>query len=402
MSTFYKRNQLTPIINVSGFMTKIGASITNKNSVKAANEIFGLFVNIDELQTLASKRISKCFGSEAALITASAAGGLTECVAGMMTGSDLKKVYKLPNTKDMKNKVLIQKGHLTNYGAEVSQGILLSGAKILTCGLQKSCSSDDVEKTIFKNKNKISCAMYVVSHHCSDYDSVKLNKFIAICKKYKIPTIIDAASEEYMEDFFKLGADIAIFSAHKFMGSLTAGIIAGKKKFIKNIYLQNLGIGRGMKVGKESIYSAIIGVEFWYKRNLTKELNNQNQILEYWIKFLSKKNYKGISYEIVSDPTGNKINRLRIYVNYKLSKFTPQSLSYFLEKNNPSIFVRDDLIHHNHFELDTCNLKKNQEKTVMQEMNKIINKLINKKLKTNISQLEYNSFSKNNWLNWLT
>ena len=38
----------------------------------------------------------------------------------------------------------------------------------------------------------------------------------------------------------------------------------------------------------------------------------------------------------------------------------------------------------------------------MQEMNKIINKLINKKLKTNISQLEYNSFSKNNWLNWLT
>ena len=37
----------------------------------------------------------------------------------------------------MKNKVLIQKGHLTNYGAEVSQGILLSGAKILTCGLKK-------------------------------------------------------------------------------------------------------------------------------------------------------------------------------------------------------------------------------------------------------------------------
>ena len=54
--------------------------------------------------------------------------------------------------------------------------------------------------------------------------------------------------------FLKLVADVAIFSAHKFMGSLTAGIIAGKKKYIKNIYLQNLGIGRGMKVGKESIY----------------------------------------------------------------------------------------------------------------------------------------------------
>ena len=50
---------------------------------------------------------------------------------------------------------------------------------------------------------------------------------------------MDAASEEYMEEFFQIGADISIFSAHKFMGSLTAGILAGKKKYIKNIYLQN-------------------------------------------------------------------------------------------------------------------------------------------------------------------
>ena len=45
---------------------------------------------------------------------------------------------------------------------------------------------------------------------------------------------------------------------------------------MKNIYLQNLGIGRGMKVGKEAIYAAIIGVENWYKMDWTKEINNQN------------------------------------------------------------------------------------------------------------------------------
>ena len=56
MNKFYINNKLTPIINVSGFMTKIGASITNKKSVKAANDIFDYFVNIDELQTLASKK----------------------------------------------------------------------------------------------------------------------------------------------------------------------------------------------------------------------------------------------------------------------------------------------------------------------------------------------------------
>ena len=59
MKNFYNKNNLTPVINVSGFMTKIGASITNKKSIKAANDIFEYFVNIDELQALASKRISK-------------------------------------------------------------------------------------------------------------------------------------------------------------------------------------------------------------------------------------------------------------------------------------------------------------------------------------------------------
>ena len=94
-------------------------------------------------------------------------------------------------------------------------------------------SSLSVEKSLSKNKHNIACAMYVVSHHCSDYNAIEISKFLKLCKQYKVPTIIDAASEEYMEEFFKIGADIAIFSAHKFMGSLTAGILAGKKKICK-------------------------------------------------------------------------------------------------------------------------------------------------------------------------
>jgi len=401
VKNFYQKNQLTPIINVSGFMTKIGASITNLESIKAANEIFTNFVNIDELQSKASKRISKLFKCEAAVITASAAAGLTESVASMMTGNNIDKVYQLPNTKKMKNKVLIQRGHLTNYGAEVRQGIELSGASILSCGQKNSCSLEALQNTILKHKKNICCAMYVVSHHCSDYEAVEISKFIKLCKKNNIPSIIDAASEEYMELFFKLKADVAIFSAHKFMGSLTAGILAGKKKYIKNIYLQNLGIGRGMKVGKEAIFSAIIGVEHWYKRNWKKEIANQNRIIKFWLNFLKKEKFTGITYEVVADPTGNKINRLRLYVNPKKSNYSIQSLSYYLEKNKPAIFVRDDLIHLGHFELDTCNLKKGQEKIVMNEFKKIISKLVSGKIKNNLSQSEYTSKSKKEWLSWL-
>ena len=115
----------------------------------------------------------------------------------------------------------------------------------------------------------------------------------------------------------------------------------------------------------------------------------------------SKEKFKGISFEVVADPTGNKINRLRIYVDSKKSQYTIQSLAFHLEKNDPAIFVRDDLIHFNHFELDTCNLKKGQEKIVMLELKKIINKLILKKIKNNISLHEYLAKSNKEWLGWL-
>ena len=67
----------------------------------------------------------------------------------------------------------------------------------------------------------------------------------------------------------------------------------------------------------------------------------------------------------------------------------------------PSIYVRDDLIHLSHFELDTCNLKSNEEKIVMKEMHKIIIKLQQKKLKHNIFHKEYRKLAMNNWKNWL-
>ena len=156
-----------------------------------------------------------------------------------------------------------------------------------------------------------------------------------------------------------------------------------------------------MKVGKEAIFAAIVGVENWYRRDLKKEIYNQNKILKFWIKFFEKEKFKGISYEIVPDPTGNKINRLRLYVNNKESKYTIQSLSYHLEKNKPAIFVRDDLINLNHFELDTCNLKKGQEKIVAKEIKKIIIKLSSNKIKSNITQKEYAIKSRKEWLSWL-
>ena len=47
-----------------------------------------------ECNKKAAKKIAKLLNTESAVITASAAAGLTESIASFMTSSDIKKIYQ--------------------------------------------------------------------------------------------------------------------------------------------------------------------------------------------------------------------------------------------------------------------------------------------------------------------
>lgn len=391
MRNFYKTFNLKPVINVAGTMTSIGASIINKKSLNSVKIIHDKFIYIDQLQKLASQKISKRLKTQAAMITASSSSALTESIAAIYSKDDLTKIYNLPKMNKKRN-VLVQKGHLVNYGGEVEQAIKFSGASITATGKKLSCSEEDLVKTIKKYKNKILCALYVLSHHCDEYNSLDFKLFYKVCCRYKIPVILDAASESNMAYLNKY-CDIAIYSAHKFMGGLTAGIVAGKKDLIKYIHLQNLGIGRGFKAGKESILSSIFAVEDWYNRDHKKINKKFDEIIYYWRENLEK--FQDLfSCKIIKDPTGNPIIRLRLIPKKNLNA---QTLAMALENNNPSIVVRDDLLHLGYFELDPCNLHKNQERIVL----KVFKKLLSKPKLKNISLKEYKKIKMDRTKNWI-
>ena len=59
-----------------------------------------------------------------------------------------------------------------------------------------------------------------------------------------VPVVADLASEYDLKGFHAAGADIVIYSAHKFLGGPTAGIVGGKKNLVRSTFLQNFGIGR--------------------------------------------------------------------------------------------------------------------------------------------------------------
>lgn len=251
---------LRPVINVSGTMTGLGASIVVAEAIQAITSILPKFVEIDELQKRASRVIGRLCNAEAGFLTASCSAAITVTVAGAMTGSDLFAVEQLPDTTGLRNEVVIMTGHMVSYGAPVEQSIRLAGAKVVAVGQSTRALAYQLAGAI---TDRTAAAVYVVSHHTVQYGLLTLNEFAAICHSRGVPVIVDAASEYDLTGFLKDGGDLVLYSSHKFLGGPTGGIVAGRKDLVRAAYMQNNGIGRGMKVGKESIVGAIAALQNW-------------------------------------------------------------------------------------------------------------------------------------------
>src|SRR5207344_2061772 len=106
-------------------------------------------------------------------------------------------------------------GHMVSYGAPVVQAIALTGGTAIPVGTVSKTAPYHLEQSI---GHKTAAAVYVVSHHTVQYGMIPLSRFAEICHAQAIPVIVDAASEYDLTGFIEKGADIAIYSGHKFLG----------------------------------------------------------------------------------------------------------------------------------------------------------------------------------------
>ncbi|MBB3317940.1 MULTISPECIES: aminotransferase class V-fold PLP-dependent enzyme [unclassified Rhizobium] len=350
---------LRPVINVSGTMTSLGASIVVPQAIQAMEAILPQFVEINDLQRMASKVIARLTGAEAGFVTASCSAGISLAVAGAITGNNLLAIEKLPDATLEKNEVLVQMGHVVSYGAPVDQAIRLAGGKVVLIGQATSTHRFHMENAITE---KTAAAVYVVSHHVVDYGLLHLSEFVEIAHAKGVPVIVDAASEYDLRLFLAQGADIALYSGHKFLGGPTSGIVAGKKELVRSAFLQNMGIGRGMKVGKESIYGVMAALEAWEKRDHAGIRERETGYLKLWKETLDGR--PGVRALIEPDPTNNPLERLRVVVSPTEAHITAWDLATALSRGDQPVIVRDHEVEHQHFYLDPCNLHPGQEKIV--------------------------------------
>jgi len=358
-SEILERYGLTRVINVSGTMTGLGASRVVPEAITAGAEIQSSFVRIDELQAKASAVIARMTGAEAGFVTACSAAGICLCISGCMTGTNLNRIELLPDTDGLPNEVVVQAGHLINYGAPIHQAIRLPGARIIPVGTAALANFYNLEDSIGE---RTAAALFVVSHHVVQEGQIALSEFIAVCRDRGVPVVVDMASEYDLRSPTELGADLVVYSSHKFLGGPTGGIVAGRKDLVRAAYLQNKGIGRPMKIGKEGIVGTVAALEAWARRDHQAIYDCEQHYLNHWWKELGA--VPGLRLEKHHDWTDNPIDRLKVSVDPEGAGLYAWELADRLSAGEPSIQVRDDLVEHGYFFLDPCNLVPGEETVV--------------------------------------
>jgi L-seryl-tRNA(Ser) seleniumtransferase len=336
MIDLHQTYNLTPVINLSGPLTMYGTSISSEAVAAAAAEGLRHHWEMDELFRCAGDLIARWSGTEAGTLTACSASGITLSVAACMSGADMGYIHQLPDTTSLKHEVVIQKGHVVNFGAPLEQMIRLSGATVREVGTVNRTTPVQIEHALGPDT---AAAMFVVSHHTTRYGFVQLNEFVDLCHQHDIPVIIDAAAQDHqIERLAASGADLIVLSVQKYLSGPTGGIVCGRRDLVEAVYLQNRGIGRGMKIGKEGIFGAMACIEERLATNLENWAAQQREKAQFLADRL--RDLPGVAVSLERDQVGQPVTRVRLAVDPARAGLDAEEMCARLQKGTPSIKPR--------------------------------------------------------------
>jgi L-seryl-tRNA(Ser) seleniumtransferase/D-glucosaminate-6-phosphate ammonia-lyase len=254
----YVRLGLKRVINAAGKMTALGGTAQGPEVALAMADAAQHHVEMGALRQLAARRIAEQTGAEDASITSGAAAGIAIGVAAMITGTDAAKAARLPDSNGLANEIILQAGHDVHFGARVSQMVSLGGGRPVLAGSAGSVTTRSVEDLVGPRTAGL---LFVRSHHNRQSRGLELPTFVAIARAHALPVLVDAAAEEDLRAYVAAGADLVTYSGGKAIGGPTVGFIAGRRELVAACELQNSGIARAMKVGKEQIVGLLAALE---------------------------------------------------------------------------------------------------------------------------------------------
>jgi L-seryl-tRNA(Ser) seleniumtransferase len=337
----YDRLGVRKIINAQARASKIGGSLMHEEVLRAMAEAAGSFVEISELLRQASRHVAGLIGVEAALIVNSAAAGLAVTTAACVTGRAPDKIYRLPDTRGMKNQVVVHRHQRNHYDCCVRA----AGVQLVEIGSSRDTFPWELESAI---TDQTAAVLYFISHE--GRNSLPLPQVIQIAHAKQVPVIVDAASElppvSNLRHFVGLGADLVIFSGGKGIGGPQAsGLILGTQDLIDccalNAFPNQNAIGRTMKVGKEEIAGLVVALERVLEHDFAADLERWEQQVQTVVEAL--RDIPGIRVERVfdmpEDPELHPVPIPRAWIELHRPD-VQKRLLHELETGNPAISVR--------------------------------------------------------------
>lgn len=323
---------LRTFINAAGTYTAMTASLMPQEVMDAINQASKEFVMLDEVQDKVGAKIAELCHAEAAMVTAGCWSAIVLGTAGVLTGTDAKKVAMLPHPEanGLKYEVIIQKSHSVGYDHAVTN----TGAKLVVVE-----TKEEAEKAI----NEKTAMMWFLNKEAAS-GKIDHATFVQIGKQHNIPTMIDMAADvppvENLWKYNDMGFDLVCISGGKAMcGPQSTGILMGKKELIAAARLNGPpgggNIGRGMKVNKEEIIGMYVALDSYVKRDHAKEW----KMWEDQIAVINNavKNIAGVATTTVIPAVANHVPSLEIAWDNSKIKLTKEDMGLKLRNGKPSI-----------------------------------------------------------------
>lgn len=331
----YETLGIPRVINASGRMTALGGVALHPDVIAAMVEGGRANVNMEALKDVAGERIAAWCGAEAAMVTPGASAGNVIMTAAAVSGNDPYRAAQLPNATWPRREIVLQLGHAVSYGGRITQDIQHGGGIPVLVGTANSVHGYDIAGAI---NERTAAVFFVQSHHAVQKGMLDLPTVIAIAHEKGVPVLLDAAAEEDVHNYIAMGADLVTYSGGKAFEGPTSGFILGSKERIAACRLQEGGIARPMKVGKETILGLLAAMARYVTNDVPAEKARQMGVIETLKGGLDDLPHTRLTIE--RDEAGRAIWRLHLTLNEAALGFTATTLMKDLQEHDPPVFPR--------------------------------------------------------------
>ncbi|MGI6698256.1 MAG: L-seryl-tRNA(Sec) selenium transferase [Clostridia bacterium] len=239
------RGNLREVINGTGVVihTNLGRSPMADRAVADLARLSGVYVNLEyDLQSgergsrhdIVRELLRSITGAEDCIVVNNNAAAVLLVLSAMASGKE----------------VIVSRGELVEIGGSfrVPEVMEQGGARLVEVGATNKTYIEDYRKAINENTGlllKVHTSNYRI---CGFTRQVSREELAALGREFGIPAVEDLGSgmfvdlgeygigdEPTVQDSIRSGMDIVTFSGDKLLGGPQAGIIAGRKEYIRKI-----------------------------------------------------------------------------------------------------------------------------------------------------------------------